>query len=189
MSRRKVWWLVTWDVPTFEGSPGTLVYTEVVKSRHPQIAAWKAVQRFREKMKWIMDSSWKALGGEKTAVHSMIGPIELVNRMVGEDKLRIWRQLIRQRDSLPGHRESFTTGLALGSRAEIDGALVKRFELLSCAHRERSHHIRWISHSAGVKVETCNHCGFTRNLGWYQEGENWHNVVEIGKEKRMLWDW
>ena len=32
MSRNKVWWIVTWDVPTFSGSPGRLVYTEAVEA-------------------------------------------------------------------------------------------------------------------------------------------------------------
>lgn len=171
MTQKKVWFLVTWDVPTFDGSPGKLVYTEIVKARHPQIALWKACRGFIKKMRWTLDNKWKSIGGKGTEARLLVGS------MVGSPSLEVgrtvlWGQIEGVR-RLSFRREPFITGLTLGPQVRCDPTLQQCLQQSACSHKEVSRSLQTLSHSATLKVEFCKDCGVRRIRGWYQEGEPW----------------
>ncbi len=42
-----------------------------------------------------------------------------------------------------------------------------------CRHEKLWRFLRYLSHSAIVKVAKCKDCGREEGCGWYQEGETW----------------
>ncbi|MEX0617122.1 MAG: hypothetical protein WD231_04965 [Candidatus Woykebacteria bacterium] len=171
---RKEWYLVTWDVPTFDGSPGKLVYTQAVKARHPQIALWKASRGFIEKMKWALDNKWKSIGGRETEARLLSG-VMAGNPSLERGRALFWEQVEGARFfSRPLHENmSHLGGLKLGERVQFDSTLQGRLEELACGHKKFYRALDVRSRSATLKTEVCKDCGLRRVVGWYQEGENW----------------
>lgn len=136
-SRRKRWWVVTWDVPTFGDSPGRLVYTEVVKARHPKIALWKASRRFIVKMQWALDNRMKSIGGEKTMARLLVGEFIQAGWVIRQDESSL---------------------IEVGS----DPSLNHRLDLLACTHpRTEINSRQYRTRSAVLQLElsVCQYCG------------------------------
>ena len=171
MRRNKVLFLVTWDVPTFDGSSGKLVYTEVVKARHPQIALWKACRGFIKKMRWTLDNEWKSIGGKETEAR-LLGGYMVGNPSLEVSRTMLWGQIESVR-RLSQRREPFLSGLTLGPKVRYDPTLQQGLQQSACSHKEVFRSLETLSHSATLKVEVCKDCGVRRTRGCYQEGEPW----------------
>ncbi len=178
MSREKVWWVVTWDVPTFAGSPGCLVYREVVKARHPQIALWKACDRFVGKMRWALNNRWKSIGGEETEAQLLIGGTKQAGHWVGSRANVLMNEYQHERSQpySDGYSEAAAVLEGLGftiEQVKPNSLLLQRLTQSTCEHKKTIRSIKVLSHSAALKVELCRNCDAKRICGWYQEGEVW----------------